>query len=641
MSTYPGGGDNDYQWSIDYGDLLGANPEGDPRVAVWLSPTYASLPIFDGGGGRPQRYTQISDQLIGVLTNTDLTTAAEKDAFDQNGNTVATAAIGQPLEIGIGWRDNGSLVDGPVLVDNFNFQGLLEYDEAEIRLANPDAQIALFRSTPEEILPGETVTLNWIISSQTIEAILSQNPGGEIGSVLGDTDLGTGSGSREVTPELPTTYTLEVTTPLGTGTSEVAVDVALLASFSSDDSVINMSESATLSWQARGDATVSILPDPGPFTTVGGFGEVEVSPNESTTYVLTASKPGEDDETAEVTVFVFSESNGSFSPPETGWDCEYDGKIDPEILGWNHNNNSDAWDGTSIGETSLGGIGVFTEGTDSFLRFQDPGDPRDSGFPDPSNRKVYFTKDLTEVLSPGYSPLLDGITLNFRVRVPTVENGPLDDYDSGGVSSPWPATGDGYALHNEGKSVISIYDSFTDEIISFAPSTTVIGPGGDFTAGDGLAMNRLVSTFPSPDVDGDDIAGTANLLDVVPQEWQDVWVTLEADTSGGGTHRADIYLNGSASPMIFHLTSGTGNDQNFTYAAMGLGATPQSGAVDIDFFNIKEGIHPPFGGGSTFQIIQFDYSTEDGEASFSWSSEEGQVFIVQRSTDLSNWGEFG
>jgi hypothetical protein len=129
---FPGWGNNDFHWNLEYGDILGTNPEGSPRTSMWLSPTFA-LTV----GGRAQRYTQNTNALTGVLINTDTSSGAEKDAFDQNGNTVATAAIGQPLEFGFGWRDRGSVTGGPVLVDNFNVQGLLEFDEANIALVNP------------------------------------------------------------------------------------------------------------------------------------------------------------------------------------------------------------------------------------------------------------------------------------------------------------------------------------------------------------------------------------------------------------------------------------------------------------------------------------------------------------------------
>ena len=124
-----GWGNNDYHWSVDYGDVLGTNPEGSPRTAMWLSPTFARTV-----GGRAQRYTQNTNALTGVLTNTDTSSGAEKDAFDQNGNTTQFAAIGQPLEFGFGWRDRNSVTGGPVLIDSFHVAGLLEFDEEAIGL---------------------------------------------------------------------------------------------------------------------------------------------------------------------------------------------------------------------------------------------------------------------------------------------------------------------------------------------------------------------------------------------------------------------------------------------------------------------------------------------------------------------------
>lgn len=126
-----GWGVNDYQWSLEYG---GNGVTGNPRTAIFLSPSWADVPVADGGGERQQRYTQNDNEIGGgILINTDTTSGAEKDAFDQDGNTTQFAAIGQPLEIGFGWRDNNS-ISGTVLVDNFSFLGLLEYDEANISI---------------------------------------------------------------------------------------------------------------------------------------------------------------------------------------------------------------------------------------------------------------------------------------------------------------------------------------------------------------------------------------------------------------------------------------------------------------------------------------------------------------------------
>ncbi|MFP6867337.1 MAG: hypothetical protein VCA35_15445, partial [Roseibacillus sp.] len=368
-----GWGNNDYHWSIEYGDVLGTNPEGNPRTAMWFSPTFAREV-----GGRQQRYTQNGNDLIGVLTNTDMTTGGEKDAIDRNeGNAGgATGAIGQPLEFGFGWRDDGSLTGGPVLIDSFQVEGLLEFDEADIQLVNAEAQIFSFSASPAGILPGGSATLNWAVNTAATSIDLTQDPGADIGDVVGDTDLGTGIGGRQVTPGVTTTYTLEVQTPLGTGTADATVQVALIASFVTDDALLDPGQSANLSWHVREDVTVSISPDPGPINTVDGMGSISVVPATTTTYTLTASAPGEPDETAEVSINVLSSGGGtSYAAPAGGWDCEYGGNVDPTLLGWDHNNSSDEWDGTGIGTGSPGGASVLTHDGDTFLRIQDTGDP--------------------------------------------------------------------------------------------------------------------------------------------------------------------------------------------------------------------------------------------------------------------------
>lgn len=324
-----------------------------------------------------------------------------------------------------------------------------------------------------------------------------------------------------------------------------------------------------------------------------------------------------------------SAQESKFAHPPGGWDSVYNGDVDPSMDGWDYDNGSDAWDGSTIGVGRPGGAGVFTDGDDAFLRIQDTGNPGN----DPSNRKIFFTKDLTPVFSPGYSPLTEGVTMYFRTRVATRESGPLDNYSDG---RRWPPLGDGYALHNGGKSVIGIWDQLYGGIVSFAPSTSYVNTAlGDFTGGEGLVMNRLNGTFPSEEVDGDDTAGSANVLDVIPQDWMDVWVTLEADSSGGGTHRADIYLNGETVPRTFHLTSGVNGDESYTYAVMGLGATPETGAVDIDFFLVKEGVHLPLPT-KKLRITEMRRLASSNELMIQWKSSPGKLYNLRSELDPSN-----
>ncbi len=503
---------------------------------------------------------------------------------------------------------------------------------------DPGEPIQAFSAVPQTIVPGGTANLRWLIHP---DATVGEIDFG-VADILDDTD-DQGSGNIDVMPELPTTYTLTVDSPGGNDTATATVDVSLIASFSAQPATIDLGQNSTLSWHVRSDAAVSITPDPGPISTVNGMGSVDVSPASSTTYTLTASAGG-DEEMATATVLVLAPSGGSFADPPGGWDCQYDGGTDPLTIGWDHDNGSDEFDGTTIGAGTPGGAGVFDEQGVSFLRMQDSGDPRGNGFPDPGSvRKVFFTKDLTNDLSPGYNPLDQGVTIYFRARVPVPNGTPLDPYN-GNAATPWAATGDGYAVHDGGKSTFGIRQASGDMIVSFALSTTLIGSaGGDYSAGEGLTMNKLNGTVPSGDVDATDGAGTPNLLPLEVQNWQDVWITIEADTSGGGTHRADIYVNGSAGATSFHVTAGNGNDEETTYATMGLGATPQSGAVDIDFFNIKEGVHVPAPSGE-IRITDFSYDPITTEGSITWTARPGEPYIIfyaDNLLDLQSGGDVG
>ena len=134
----------------------------------------------------------------------------------------------------------------------------------------------------------------------------------------------------------------------------------------------------------------------------------------------------------------------SFADPAGGWTYIYTGdqcatQFDACLDGkWHHYDaaagGSDAWDGSAPGQMgaagakpSPGGAGIFTDGDTSFLRIQDPGDPRTApggGWADPSNRKITFLHNITSEVAKATTILDDGVTLSFRARIPTTP--PLD-----------------------------------------------------------------------------------------------------------------------------------------------------------------------------------------------------------------------
>ncbi len=84
----------------------------------------------------------------------------------------------------------------------------------------------------------------------------------------------------------------------------------------------------------------------------------------------------------------------SYAPPEGGWaytfagDVAFNGDLAGDPAGyfksldgtWDHDNGSDQWDGSTIGESAPGvldglpgGINALGENSTSFIRVQDPG----------------------------------------------------------------------------------------------------------------------------------------------------------------------------------------------------------------------------------------------------------------------------
>jgi hypothetical protein len=293
-------------------------------------------------------------------------------------------------------------------------------------------------------------------------------------------------------------------------------------------------------------------------------------------------------------VFVLSlragvvEAGVLYPAPDEWWTYIYTGDAAAADLDgtWDHDNGSDEWDSSQIGVagTEPGGVSALTEGNTNFVRLQDvfDHDPGD----EPSNRKIYFGHDIGAEGAP--DNVVDAATLSFRARIPTTP--PLDPLN-GSAATPWPDGGDGYIIHHEGKGNFSIGD-VDDRLISFS---LALDTDDAALSDDGLIMNNLNGTSPSGDVDTGE-GGTLNQLVLDPTEWHEFWITIEADTSGGGTHKVTIWIDGDVeNPSTFHVTAGRGDRayETINYLALGTGNTNHNGAFDVDFFAYKEGIFSP------------------------------------------------
>ena len=304
----------------------------------------------------------------------------------------------------------------------------------------------------------------------------------------------------------------------------------------------------------------------------------------------------------------------SYQDPDGGWDYGYEGDLaayaeDGEGFAsldgtWSHDNGSDQWDGSAIGGefgdgNRPGGAMIIEEANVNYLRIQDTGDPRDYGYGDPgSNRKVYLGHDLT---ADGYSDTImdDGVTLNFRARVPS--DGPLDVLHPNGQQAngtqPYPAGGDGYVTSDGGKGNFVIKQA-AGGAIAFSLTTATDTPNGNpndnVTNFSGLSFNEFNGNAISGDVNFGQGEG-ANVIPFDPTVWHNFWITVEKDTAEVGTHVVRIYMDGSTAPTTFKATAGPGSDFGSSYLAMGATATPQNAALDIDYFRVKAGVHAPNG----------------------------------------------
>jgi len=301
-------------------------------------------------------------------------------------------------------------------------------------------------------------------------------------------------------------------------------------------------------------------------------------------------------------------------PDGVDWAYGYEGdKVDyaPDGEGfasldgtWSHDNGSDQWDGSAIGGefgdvNRPGGAMVIEEPGVTYLRIQDTGDPRDYGYSDPaSNRKVYLGHDLAQ---DGASDTVmdDGVTLYFRARVPI--DGPLDPLHRDGQQAdgiqPYPENGDGYVTSDGGKGNFVIKQA-GGGAIAFSLTTATDTPGGNpsdrVTDFSGLSFNEFNGNAVSGEVNFGQGKG-ANVIPFDPTQWHDIWITIEKDESGNGTHVANIWVDGSEASQTFSVTAGTGSDFGGSYLAMGSTATPQNSALDIDFYRVALGVHSPDG----------------------------------------------
>ncbi|MGC8830009.1 MAG: PA14 domain-containing protein, partial [Verrucomicrobiia bacterium] len=211
---------------------------------------------------------------------------------------------------------------------------------------------------------------------------------------------------------------------------------------------------------------------------------------------------------------------------------------------------------------------------------------------DGNNRRLGFSHPTaTNGLSAAAAAnLLTNVTITFRARLTP----PTDPF----LELPYLREAPNGAFNAfDGKGMFSVRQSSPSSIISFSlarsaedRNDTDVGAQTSYP-GWGLVMNNRNGTSPSASVDPGE-GGTLVYHPCDPRAWNEFWIIITADTSGGGTHKVEVYMNGSTNPTVYHITAGTGNDiyNNITnYIGMGQPLSQATAAFDIDFFGFKEG----------------------------------------------------
>lgn len=273
-------------------------------------------------------------------------------------------------------------------------------------------------------------------------------------------------------------------------------------------------------------------------------------------------------------------AQGIPSPPTGSWHYVFEGNAAGPTLDctWDHDNGSDKWDESAIGAGMPGGISALTENDTTYIRLQDPGEPRKySGMPDPSNRKLYLGHLADEMAEP--AGILDSgsFIMAFRARIATGE--PLDPiYPSDGSGPlPWPPEGNGYVGHDKGKGNFTMgQDVGENKQISMSLCYMDLDRGL-------LVLNGLNGNTPTDKVDPYDGEGQFNAMVVKnPDDWHEFLVTVIPDATGVGTHVVTVTIDGG-STEAFILTAGNDNEYAGNFIGLGAGSTGQWGAFDVDY----------------------------------------------------------
>ncbi len=198
--------------------------------------------------------------------------------------------------LNLNFRNYSGVANSALLLTLFACVGLAGCTKPIRTITQPSAPtIATFAASPAAITAGNSTTLNWTTSGAT-----------GITVTPGDFSSTSANGSVALSPTETTTYTLTATNTTGTVTATALVTVTepnlpSISSFTANPMDIAQGGISALNWMTSGATTITITP--GTFASTSATGSTNVSPEVTTTYVLTATNAaGSLTKTAAVTV---------------------------------------------------------------------------------------------------------------------------------------------------------------------------------------------------------------------------------------------------------------------------------------------------------------------------------------------------
>lgn len=286
-ASIAGGGSSTLAWStvnaptvsIDHG--IGAKPASG---SVSVSPTATTTYTLTATGTLGTVTRQATVTVVAPPSVT-FTVSPTSITSGQSATLTWTTTNASTVEIdhGIGAQPlTGSLAVSPGATTTYTLMatgiGGSTAKEVSLTVTPPRPQIT-FTASPRTIAEGDSTTLTWTVTNATDVSI---------DHGIGNRPL---SGSAIVTPQTTTTYRLNATGPGGSASAQVTVTVlaAPVIVFTATPGTIVAGQTATLAWTAT-DTTLVMI-DNG----IGAqqpSGALEVRPQQTITYVLTATGPG-------------------------------------------------------------------------------------------------------------------------------------------------------------------------------------------------------------------------------------------------------------------------------------------------------------------------------------------------------------